>query len=201
MRHAICKQIEWRLVIVSFGFCDHLFKSLKIDKIPVRWLHRRETESNQVSLTQLKLIYKFSIIDVELFNFLYIANYITMPLLYHSLWEFHSSLNRWSLSWVSASKFPHISRSLLSILDDLKAVVCMVSILIFNSSSRFPKTLWTLPSSTTAIGITVKLMFQSFFQLSSKIQAVAYPSFFHFHNGIRCISKVHYQTSSFLLVT
>ena len=74
---------------------------------------------------------------------------------------------QWSLS---GSKSPQFSRTLLSILADLKnAVVWMVSILpqISNCSSLLGTVhkgfLGSFPSSQTTTGITVTLMFHSFF--------------------------------------
>ena len=69
----------------------------------------------------------------------------------------------WSLS---DSKWPQISRTLLSILADLyNSVVWMVSVcpLIFKSSSPFINPFRIVPSASTTIGITVTFMFSSSF--------------------------------------
>ena len=67
---------------------------------------------------------------------------------------------------VSDSKSPHVSRTFLSILADFSnVVVWMVLILslILNSSSLLSKPLGIIPSAPTIIGITVTLIFHSFF--------------------------------------
>ena len=80
---------------------------------------------------------------------------------------FHASVNWWFSSRVlSDSKFPQVSRTLLSILADLNnTVVWMVSTrsLIFISSRSYTNPLVTVPSAPITISITITFMFQSFF--------------------------------------
>ena len=70
---------------------------------------------------------------------------------------FHWSLND--------SKSPKVSRTLISSLSHLNAVVWMFStrVLIFNSSSSFTNSLVTRPSALIMIAMFVTFMFHSFF--------------------------------------
>ena len=81
----------------------------------------------------------------------------------------------WSLS---DCKSPPVSRTLLSILADLKnAVVCMVSTrpLISKFSSPCTNPLVTVPWTTITIGIIVSFLFQGFF--SSLARSRYFPIF------------------------
>ena len=85
----------------------------------------------------------------------------------------------WSLR---DSKSPQVSRTLLSILDNLSnAVVWMVSIcpLISNFSSPFTNPLGIVPSAPTTVNITVTFTFLSFFSFltRSKYLSLFSPSF------------------------
>ena len=77
--------------------------------------------------------------------------------------------------WIlSDSKFPQVSRTLLSILADLNnAVVWMLSTCPLISKSSCPCTnpLVTVPRASITIGITVTFMFNRFFYYLSKIWA------------------------------
>ena len=85
----------------------------------------------------------------------------------------------WSLN---NCRSPQVSRTLLSILTDLKNAVdvWMVSILsiIFIYLSIFSNTLETVPSAPSTNGITGTLMYPSFFQLFCKVQVFLYLFFF-----------------------
>ena len=78
--------------------------------------------------------------------------------------------------WIlSGSRYPQVSRTLLSIVDDLSnVIVWMVSHHPLTSKSFSPSSnpLVTLPSSSVAIGITVTYMFHIFFPFSSKVQVL-----------------------------
>ena len=66
----------------------------------------------------------------------------------------------------SDSKSPQVSRTLLSVLADLKnTVIKIVSAHppISYSSSPFPKAFWIVPSAPITTGITVTFVFHSFY--------------------------------------
>ena len=100
----------------------------------------------------------------------------------------------WSLS---DSKFPIVSRTLLSTLDVLNnAVVWMVSTRppTSKSSSPFSNPLVTVPNAPITIGIIVICMFHSFFNSLARSR---YLSFFsHSFSFIMWDSKVDYFASS-----
>ena len=86
---------------------------------------------------------------------------------------------------LSDSKPPLVYRTFLKILGDLNnAVVWTVSArpLISISSSLLTKFLRIVPNVLITIGITVTLIFHSFFQLSGKVQIIiifSFKSFWH----------------------
>ena len=68
------------------------------------------------------------------------------------------------------SKFPQVSRTLLSILPDLNTTILwMVSTRSLISSSPCTNPFLTVPRAPITIGITVTFMFHSFFQFSCKV--------------------------------
>ena len=92
----------------------------------------------------------------------------TLPGLWSSYYYYyHTSCELIVFHWSpSGSKFPQVSRTLLSILIDLNnAVIWMVSIrpLISNSFRTLTKPMGTVPSAPITIGTTVTLMFHSFY--------------------------------------
>ena len=110
----------------------------------------------------------------------------------------------WSLS---SNRFPQVSRTLLSILTDLKkAVVWMFSTrpLISMSSSSFTKPLVTVPKAPITIGLTVTFMFHSFFfQFPSKAEVLIFLfTFFQIYSVVSQNSRIHNSASSlfFLLI-
>ena len=109
----------------------------------------------------------------------------------------------WSLS---DSKFPQVSRTLLSILAVLNnAVVWMAStrLPISKSSSPFSNPLVTVPNAPMTIGIIVTCMFHSFFQFPSKVEVlILLFTFFQFYSVVSRDNKVDYFASSlfFLLL-
>ena len=83
-------------------------------------------------------------------------------------------------------KTPQVSRTLLSILNDLNnAVVWMVSTrpLIFKSSSSFTNPLVTVLSVPIIIGVTVTFMFIVFF---SSLSSSRHLSLFCFFSVLSC---------------
>ena len=104
----------------------------------------------------------------------------------------------WSLS---DSKFPQVSRTLLSILTNLNnAVVWMVSTcpLISKSSSSCINPLVTVPRTPITIGIIITFMLRSF-QFPSKVQVLLF-TFFLFYSVISQDNKVHNSASSLFFV-
>ena len=98
-------------------------------------------------------------------------------------------VSHWCLS---DKKSPQVSKTLLSNLADHKnTVVCMISIrpVISKSSSPCTNPLVTVPRVPITIGITVTLMFHSFF--NSLRSSGTYPSFV-----VRRDSNVHNSASS-----
>ena len=98
----------------------------------------------------------------------------------------------WSLS---DSKFPQVSRTLLSILAILNnSVVWIVSTRppTSKSSSPFNNPLVTVPNAPITIGIIVTFMFHSFFfQFSSKVEVLIHLfTFFQFYSVVSWDSKV-----------
>ena len=86
-------------------------------------------------------------------------------------------VSNWSLS---NSMFPQVSRTLLSILDDLNnAVVCMVSThpFISKSSSPYTNPFVIVSSAPTTSGTTVTFVFHSCFFLVLYQSLGTYPSF------------------------
>ena len=100
-----------------------------------------------------------------------------------------------SLEFLSNSKFPQVSRTLLSILGDLNnLVVWMISTcpLISKSSSPFNNPSVTVLITPITISISVTFMFHSFFQFFSKFQVrVLLFTFFHFYSFVIRDCKVH----------
>ena len=107
----------------------------------------------------------------------------------------------WSLS---DSKFPHVSRTLLSILADLNnAVGWTVSTRPVISKSSCPCTnrLVTVPRAPITIGKIVTFMFYSFFQFPCKVQVlILLFAFFQFYTVVRRDSKVHNPASSLFFI-
>ena len=103
----------------------------------------------------------------------------------------------WSLS---DSKFPQISRTLLSILAGLSnGVVWMVSScpLIFECSSAFTNPLEIVASALITLGITVTFMSHVFFYFSGKVWVLfSLFVFFYFYFVVRRNGKIHSSASS-----
>ena len=95
---------------------------------------------------------------------------------------------------LSDSKFPQVSRTPLSILYVFNnAVVWMVSTRPPTSKSYRPfnNPLVTVPKAPITIGIIVTLMFDSFFQFSSKVEVlISLFTFFQFYSVVIRYSKV-----------
>ena len=95
----------------------------------------------------------------------------------------------WVFCWsLSDSKYPQVSSTLLSILDNLNnEVVWMVDTrpIISISSSPYINPLVTVPRASISIGINVTFMFHSFFfQFPSKIEV--FILLFHFLSILLC---------------
>ena len=106
----------------------------------------------------------------------------------------------WSLS---DSKSSQVSRTLLSILSDLrKAVVWMVSVcpLISETSSPFTNHLGIVPCAPTPTGITVTFIFHSFFSSPSRSLFIPLFTFFQFYSVFYRDGEVHYSTGSLFLL-
>ena len=103
----------------------------------------------------------------------------------------------WSLT---DSKFPQVSRTLLSILAVLNnAVVWIVSTCppTSKSSSPFSNPLVIVPKAPITIGMIVTRMFHSFFQFPSKVEVlILLFTFFQFYSVVSRDSKVDYFASS-----
>ena len=93
------------------------------------------------------------------------------------------------------NKSPQVSRTLLSILNDISYTVVWIVCtrpLIFKPSSPFTKRLVTVPRALTTINITVP----PFFQFPSKVQVFfLLLTFFHFYSVVNRDSKVHDSAS------
>ena len=102
----------------------------------------------------------------------------------------------WSLS---DTKYPQVSRTLLSILGDLNnAVVWIVSTdsFISKSSSPFTKPLGIVPSTLITIGITITFMFHTI-KFSGKVSVlISLSHSFDFTLLIHQDVKVHYLVGS-----
>ena len=95
----------------------------------------------------------------------------------------------WSLR---DSKFPQVSRTLLSILDDLNNVVVRMVFthpLIFTSSSPSIDPLVTVPRAPLTIGITVTFMFNSFFSSLARSTYLSLSDFLQFYPVVRISSQ------------
>ena len=102
----------------------------------------------------------------------------------------------WSLR---DSKFPQVSKTLLSILANLNnSVVWMVSIHtpISNSYNPLSKLLGTVPSAPITIGITITIMSHSFFRFLAMSKYLSMFSFSFIFTLIQHDDEVHYMTSS-----
>ena len=73
---------------------------------------------------------------------------------------------------------------------------------IFNPLSLFFRPLWTVPSTSITIGITVTFIVNSFvFYISEKVQVIAnLLAFFYFHSVVHWNSKIHSMASSFFFL-
>ena len=95
---------------------------------------------------------------------------------------------------LTESKFPQVSRTLLSILAVLNnAVVWMVSTRppTSKSSRSFNNPLISVPKAPITIGIIVTFMFHSFFQFPSKVEVlISLCTFFQFYSVVYRDSKV-----------
>ena len=101
------------------------------------------------------------------------------------------------LHWSSSdSKSTQASRTLLSIMADLNAVVWMVSTrsLISKSSSPFTNPLGIIPGAIITIGITVTFMFHSLF---CSLARSRYLSFFSLSFNFTPVVS-HYSTGFFI---
>ena len=109
---------------------------------------------------------------------------------------FHSSF--------SDCKSPQISRTLLSILTDLNnAMVWMVSTRphISKSSNPFINSLVIVLSAPTTIGLTVTVMFHSFFQCSNKVHVLNLLfAFLQFYSVVSRNCKIYNLASSLFLL-
>ena len=89
-------------------------------------------------------------------------------------WSFSHQLQLMVFPWsLSDSKYPQVSRTLLSIQAVLNnVIVWMVSTRppTSKSSSPFSNPFVTVPKAPITIGIIVTFMFHSFFQFSSKVE-------------------------------
>ena len=118
---------------------------------------------------------------------------------FHIVRVFHVNFNWWSFTgvWVTLILF----RPLLSILADLKVVICMVFILslISISSNLLSKPLGTIPSVPTTIGITIT--FYSFLcsLARSKYLSVFSPSFIFTLLSAGTLKSSGWQVCFFLL--
>ena len=103
----------------------------------------------------------------------------------------------WSLNDIES---PQVTRTLLSILDDLNnAVVWMFFTrrLIFKSSYICTNPSVTVPCVPITIGIIVTFMFHSFFQFSSKVQVLIFIfTFFQFYSVFSRDSQISNLGSS-----
>ena len=126
--------------------------------------------------------------------YIYRICYLLFLNYYFTLFKFFTQalmVFHWSLI---DRKSLQVSRTLLTILANLNnAVVWMLLILplIFSSSSSLSTLLETVPSAPTTIGITIPLMFHSFFffYFSGKVQVFVNDfAFFHFHSEVHLSS-------------
>ena len=117
-------------------------------------------------------------------------------LLFIPFWEFFTQALADGFS--QEFELQHVSRTLLSVLADLRnAVVRMVSTrpLISKSSSPCTNPLVTIPRAPITIGIIVTFMFHSFFNSLGKIQVPLF-TFFQFYSVVSRDRKVHNSASS-----
>ena len=97
--------------------------------------------------------------------------------LFSSFYIFHTCTSKCSFQWsLNNNKSPQVSRTPLCILADcFNVVVYMVLILalISNFTSLFSKSLATVPSAPSIIGITVIFMFHSFLSSLARYNGTA----------------------------
>ena len=117
--------------------------------------------------------------------------------------EYQLIVFHWSLS---DSKSPQVSRTLLSILANLRnAVVWMVftRLLIFKSSCPFNNTLVTVPKELITIAIIITFMFHSFFNSLTRFWYLSFFFFFYFLSILFCCQpgqqSLQFFKCSFLL--
>ena len=107
----------------------------------------------------------------------------------------------WSLS---DSKFPQVSRTLLSFVAVLNnVVVWMVSTRppIFKPSTPFNNPSVTAPKASVTIGIIVTCMFHSFFNSLSKVEVlIPLFTFFQFYSVVSRESKLENFANSLFFV-
>ena len=118
--------------------------------------------------------------------------------------EFFKSALGGGFSWcLSDSKSPPVSRTLLSILTDLKNVVWIDATRPFISNPASPSTnsLVTVPSVPITISMTVTFMFHSFFSSPERPWYLSLFPFFQFYPVVSRNGKVFYQTGSLFLLT
>ena len=109
---------------------------------------------------------------------------------------FHTSVSWWFFTriWVTTSL---LKSPLLFLADVNNAVVWMISTRLFISKSSSPCTnrLVTVPSAIITTGITVTLLFHSFF---CSLIACLFWRFFQFYPVVSRNGKVHYSASSLI---
>ena len=99
---------------------------------------------------------------------------------FHCLQFFHTSFNVVFNLSLSDSMSPQVLRTLMSILVNLNnSAVCMIFILllIYNFSSLFYKPLRTDKSPPATIGITITIIFHSFFSSQARSKYLSIFSF------------------------
>ena len=104
------------------------------------------------------------------------------------------------------SKFPRVSRALLSILAHLNscsfgALYSSLYFQAFINSFPFINPLVSVPVALIIIGANVIFMFLSFFQLPSKVEVfILFFTFFKFYSVVSRDTKVHNFSSSLFLL-
>ena len=188
---------------------DSLYHSIvKIDWNPGKYLihTRRFAVTHAQEKDLLKLMWKTGQIKDAVTTTVAVAtaahtatnsfnNKLSLLLLLREIFIFKSALADGFHLRLSDSKFPQVSRTLLSILADLNnAVLWIVSTrpLIFKSSNPFFNPLVTVPRATLAIGQKHHFHILGFLQFHSKDKVfILLFNFFLFYTGVSRDSKIH----------
>ena len=134
--------------------------------------------------------------DTSVIQIIFVSPFTVLLLLFSTHWEFFTSVlaDGFPLEFLSDSKSPQVSRTLLSILAGLNnTVVWTVSTrTVISNSSSFCTNSWvTVPTTSVTICKIVTFMFSSFFDSLARSRYLSHSSYSFNFTVVSWDSKVH----------